>query len=139
MFFLREFYHNCSVSLLLAKAMQSDVDQATYQLTHYYSRSNTTARVTRYSNVNRYGYNVWGLFVPYAIATVFTALTVFMGVWSFYFWGKVPESRPQDFITAAQEDGLSDVFAYKNSIQAYKADGHVYIRQSRTQSGFSDF
>jgi hypothetical protein len=63
---------------------------------------NTTSRVvTVVESVNRYGYNPTGLWIPYALACFFTAVTVVIGIITLIRHGVMPDTKFQDILSAA--------------------------------------
>jgi hypothetical protein len=51
--------------------------------------------------VNRYGYNVRGLFIPYALANFFTLIIVLLGTVSYWRNGVLPERNFSNLVHAA--------------------------------------
>jgi hypothetical protein len=52
--------------------------------------------------VNRYGYNPFGLFIPYGLANLFTFITVLLGLISYSRNGVFPTKKLQDIVSAAE-------------------------------------
>jgi hypothetical protein len=59
--------------------------------------------------VNRYGYNARSLFIPYALANLFTLITVLLGVVSYHRDGVLPDRKFQDFVSAAADPRIIHV------------------------------
>ncbi|KFA60961.1 hypothetical protein S40285_02735 [Stachybotrys chlorohalonatus IBT 40285] len=83
---IEELSYNMTVSLLHNKL-----------LTH-----NTTRQVTRWNDVNRYGYNPMSLFIPYALANLVVLISAILGLVSFRH-GTHPDKTFQDIANAAGE------------------------------------
>lgn len=54
------------------------------------------------NDVNRYSYKPYGLFIPYALANMFTFMCVAIGIISFARDGVLPGRKVQDVIWAAR-------------------------------------
>ncbi|CAN8101641.1 unnamed protein product [Discula destructiva] len=67
---------------------------------------NTTENVTKWDEVNRYGYLPSSLFIPYALTNFFTLITVILGLVSFWRHGVLPDKKFQDIASAA---GRADI------------------------------
>jgi hypothetical protein len=66
-------------------------------------RHNTTANVTHWKDVNRYGYSPIGLFIPYALACLFTSIIVIIGVFTFKHDGVHPDRKVEDILQWSQQ------------------------------------
>jgi hypothetical protein len=62
--------------------------------------ANTTVKLT--TEVNRYDYKVYGLFIPYALANVFAVICVTLGLTSYVRDGAMPGKKMQDLVQAAR-------------------------------------
>jgi hypothetical protein len=56
--------------------------------------------------VNRYSYKAYALFIPYALANVFSFICVCIGVISFLRDGVLPGRKVQDIIYAARDSAM---------------------------------
>jgi hypothetical protein len=65
-------------------------------------RNKTERPVTVWEDVNRYGYNPYGLWIPYALASLFTFLTVIIGTIAFSTHGVKPGIKFQDVVGAVE-------------------------------------
>jgi len=65
-------------------------------------RNKTERLVTEWQNVNRYSYNLYGLWVPYALASFFTLLAVIIGIITFSTDGVKPGIKFQDVMAAVE-------------------------------------
>jgi hypothetical protein len=65
------------------------------------ARANTTVNVTRWKEVNYYGYDPIGLFLPYALGILFAFSVVVLGGVSYARHGIFPGKTFQDIATAA--------------------------------------
>ena len=85
--------------------------------------------VTKWDDINRYGYNPYGLFIPYTLSLVFTYLTVMVGLIAFYRTdGGYPDKKIQDFVLASQAPGVGEAFKDKrNSIKGNLLDNGSFI------------
>jgi hypothetical protein len=54
--------------------------------------------------VNRYSYKAYGLFIPYALANLFTFLCVIIGTYSYIHDSVLPDKKIQEIIYAASPD-----------------------------------
>ncbi|KAK3315414.1 hypothetical protein B0H66DRAFT_593988 [Apodospora peruviana] len=69
---------------------------------------NVNRVVTRYEDVNRYGYSKYGLFVPYALACLFTTVTAVVGLVTTYrMGGAMPDKKFQDILAAADDHTIA--------------------------------
>ena len=66
-------------------------------------RNNVTTNVIRWDEVNRYGYQPLGLFIPYALGTSLSLLAVLLGLWSYWQDGVLPDKKFQDIVSAAED------------------------------------
>ncbi|KAL1608789.1 hypothetical protein SLS59_001980 [Nothophoma quercina] len=64
--------------------------------------TNTLVRLT--TDVNRYSYKAYGLFIPYALANFFTFICVLVGVWSYIHDDVLPDKKIQEIIYAARPE-----------------------------------
>ncbi|KAK3377470.1 hypothetical protein B0H63DRAFT_398759 [Podospora didyma] len=64
---------------------------------------NNTRLVTVVEDINRYGTNRAGLFIPYALACALTLLTVFLGIATNIEYGVLPDKKFQDILAAADD------------------------------------
>ncbi|KAI4941785.1 hypothetical protein J4E86_010296 [Alternaria arbusti] len=62
--------------------------------------ANTTVQLT--TDVNRYDYKVYGLFIPYALANAFAIICVILGLTSYVRDGAMPGKKMQDLVHAAR-------------------------------------
>lgn len=81
---------------------------------------NTTTTVTKWNDVNRYGYLPYSLFIPYALANFFSLIIVILGLLSFCRHGVFPDKKFQDIASAAGHPdigqwSLSTFSCYANS------------------------
>ena len=53
-------------------------------------------------DVNRYGYSVTGLVIPYVLATSFTLVVVILGLTSYYQDGVLPDKKFSDIAIASR-------------------------------------
>jgi len=60
--------------------------------------TNTTFKLT--TDVNRYNYKAYGLFVPYALANAFALVCVILGLTSYVRDGAMPGKKVQDYLQA---------------------------------------
>jgi hypothetical protein len=75
--------------------------------------------------VNRYSYKPYGLFIPYALANIFTFVCVAIGIISFARDGVLPGRKVQDVIWAARRGfELGD-----------ESDEILEAEEGRTESG----
>jgi hypothetical protein len=60
--------------------------------------------VTEWQDVNRYGYNPYGLWIPYALVSLFTFVTVIIGTIAFFSGGAKPNPghKFQDIVGAVE-------------------------------------
>jgi hypothetical protein len=70
---------------------------------------NVTTNVTRWDDVNRYGYLPLGLFLPYILAHIFTLITAILGVISYCRNGVLPDKKFQDIVSAAEDPDIIQV------------------------------
>ncbi|KAK0643772.1 hypothetical protein B0T16DRAFT_188695 [Cercophora newfieldiana] len=99
---------------------------ATISLMHNDLLTNQTERnVTEIRDVNRYGYNPYALWIPYALASFFTLLTVSIGVIGFLTGGVKPGIKFQD-VMAAVERGEIRVAPDPPSGAAEEAEGPTH-------------
>ncbi|KPM44202.1 hypothetical protein AK830_g2378 [Neonectria ditissima] len=63
---------------------------------------NSTREVTRWNDVNRYGYLATSLFIPYALANLIAFAAVVLGIVSFYYEA-FPDKTFQDIASAAAD------------------------------------
>ncbi|KAH0538880.1 hypothetical protein FGG08_004536 [Glutinoglossum americanum] len=90
---------------------------------------NTTAKVTRWDSVNRYGYNPYGLFIPYALANLFTLITVLLGIVSYSHNGVLPDKKFQDIVSAAEDPRIIHVARdRRKSMTAERVEGRLVLR-----------
>jgi hypothetical protein len=59
--------------------------------------------VTVFEDVNRYGYNREGLFIPYSLACLFTLVTAIIGITTNVKYGVLPDKKFQDILAAAED------------------------------------
>ncbi|KAI9779693.1 MAG: hypothetical protein M1839_007191 [Geoglossum umbratile] len=110
---LEELSFNATVSLLHNEL-----------LTH-----NTTSRVLQWRSVNRYGYNPRGLFIPYALANLFTLITVLLGIFSYFRSGVHPDKKFQDIVSAAEDPRVIHVARNRRkSLTGELVAGKVILR-----------
>ncbi|KAH6959760.1 hypothetical protein BKA56DRAFT_533090 [Ilyonectria sp. MPI-CAGE-AT-0026] len=64
---------------------------------------NTTRNVTRWNDVNRYGYIATSLFIPYVLANLIAITAVVLGMMSFLRDGTFPDKPFQDIANAARD------------------------------------
>jgi hypothetical protein len=55
--------------------------------------------------VNRYRYNAPGLFIPYALANLFTLFTILLAAISYWRHGVLPDRKFWDIVRALEEPG----------------------------------
>lgn len=92
--------------------------------------TNTTVRLT--TDVNRYSYKPYGLFIPYALANIFTLLCVLLGAWSYVHDDVLPDKKIQEIIYATRPDlrygskrwNVVDVDGSRGSITFKVAEGN---------------
>jgi hypothetical protein len=95
---------------------------------------NTTIRIT--NDVNRYSYHAIGLFVPYALANLFTLITVLVGSFSYLHDDVMPDKKFQDIVSAAEDPDLVRVVRErKRSVTAVVVDGKVVLRAGVHERG----
>jgi hypothetical protein len=97
----------------------------------WFCRRNTTGLVTKWDEVNRYGYSAIGLFVPYALANLFAGIVVLLGLVSYFRHGVLPEKKFQDIASAARDPGVGLVMqrdTRKQSVTGLHVDGTVVLR-----------
>ncbi|KAI9767275.1 MAG: hypothetical protein M1839_004541 [Geoglossum umbratile] len=110
---LEELSFNATVSLLHNEL-----------LTH-----NTTTKVLQWQSVNRYGYNPRGLFIPYALANLFTLITVLLGIFSYFRSGVHPDKKFQDIVSAAEDPRVIHVARNRRkSLTGELVAGKVILR-----------
>ncbi|RYN25391.1 hypothetical protein AA0115_g7678 [Alternaria tenuissima] len=63
--------------------------------------TNTTVKLT--TDVNRYNYKAYGLFVPYALANAFALVCVILGLTSYVRDGAMPGKKVQDYVQAMHD------------------------------------
>ena len=63
--------------------------------------ANTTVKLT--TDVNRYNYKAYGLFVPYALANAFALVCVILGLTSYVRDGAMPGKKVQDYLQAMHD------------------------------------
>ena len=63
--------------------------------------ANTTVKLT--TDVNRYNYKAYGLFVPYALANAFALVCVILGLTSYIRDGTMPGKKVQDYVQAMHD------------------------------------
>lgn len=63
--------------------------------------TNTTVKLT--TDVNRYDYKAYGLFVPYALANAFALVCVILGLTSYVRDGAMPGKKVQDYLQAMHD------------------------------------
>jgi hypothetical protein len=68
--------------------------------------ANTTVKLT--TDVNRYNYKAYGLFVPYALANAFAFICVVLGLTSYVRDGAMPGKKMQDIVQAARNPKFQD-------------------------------
>lgn len=69
----------------------------------------TVTKVLITEDVNRYGYKPYGLFIPYALANVFTLITVIFGLWSYIHDDVYPDKKFQDIVVAAEDPEIVQI------------------------------
>ncbi|KAJ4175642.1 hypothetical protein NW755_014825 [Fusarium falciforme] len=74
------------------------IEELSFNMTCSY---NATRNVTRWNDVNRYGYIATSLFVPYALANLIAIMAVVLGMMSFLRDGTFPDKTFQDIANAA--------------------------------------
>jgi hypothetical protein len=63
--------------------------------------ANTTIKLT--TDVNRYNYKAYGLFIPYALANAFALVCVILGLTSYVRDGAMPGKKVQDYVQAMHD------------------------------------
>ena len=87
---------------------------------------NTTALVTNWEDVNRYGYNLYGLVIPYVLGNVLALVAVSFSMISFWFHGVNPDKSFQDIVSAAGNPEIIHVVRNKKrSMSATTVDGQL--------------
>jgi hypothetical protein len=71
------------------------------------NQTNTTVLVT--SDVNRYSYKPYGLFIPYALANLFTFVCAVLGIWSYVQDDVYPDKKFQDIVSSAEDPDIIQV------------------------------
>ncbi|CAH0053763.1 unnamed protein product [Clonostachys solani] len=80
--------------------------------------SSATRDVTRWIDVNRYGYVATSLFIPYGLANFAAFFALVAGLYSFIAHGTNPDKKFQDIANAATEKPISDILSdYKEDIK----------------------
>ncbi|KAK3689119.1 hypothetical protein B0T22DRAFT_374685, partial [Podospora appendiculata] len=92
---------SCNMTISL---MHSDL------LTH-----NTTRPVTVVEDVNRYGYNQWGLLTPYVLSCVLTLVTVVVGIITSARHGPLPGKDFQDILATSGDSEVVRFARYPHS------------------------
>ncbi|KAF2270247.1 hypothetical protein CC78DRAFT_599658 [Lojkania enalia] len=64
-------------------------------------------------DVNRYSYKAPGLFIPYALAVVFTFICVVLGLYSFVHDDVFPDKKFQDIVVAAEDPEIIQLVKYR--------------------------
>lgn len=72
-------------------------------------RYNTTRNVTRWNDVNRYGYIATSLFIPYVLANLIAMTAVVLGMMSFLRDGTFPDKTFQDIANAARDPHIVSI------------------------------
>ncbi|OCK93566.1 uncharacterized protein K441DRAFT_564791 [Cenococcum geophilum 1.58] len=65
--------------------------------------NHTNTTVLRTDDVNRYDYKPYGLFIPYALANLFTLISVIFGIYSYIHDDVMPDKMFQDIVSAAED------------------------------------
>jgi hypothetical protein len=65
-------------------------------------RNKTERVVTVWQDVNRYGYNAYGLWIPHALASLFSSTMVVTGIAAFVTHGAKPGIKFQDVMGAVE-------------------------------------
>ena len=67
---------------------------------------NVSREVTRWDDVNRYGYSKPGLFIPYVLACIFTTATVVIGLIVIWKDGIMPDKNFQNILSVADSEAI---------------------------------
>ncbi|VUC36284.1 unnamed protein product [Clonostachys rosea] len=73
--------------------------------------SPTTRNVTKWIDVNRYGYVATSLFIPYGLTNFVAFFALVVGLYSFISHGTNPDKKFQDIAKAAAETHISDILS----------------------------
>ena len=75
---------------------------------------NATRNVTKWEDVNRYGYSPLGLFVPYSLANLFALIIIILGLVSFQVDGVYPNKKFQDIASVTNGTGIPPGFMWED-------------------------
>src|SRR5438034_7764047 len=89
---------------------------------------NITTKVTRWDSVNRYRYNPYGLFIPFALANVYTLATLLLGFLSAFRDGVFPGKKFGDIVRSANPNIVADVRDRRRSMTADSVGGQMFLR-----------
>ncbi|KAF2471142.1 uncharacterized protein BDR25DRAFT_223485 [Lindgomyces ingoldianus] len=86
--------------------------------------------------VNCYAYKTYGLFIPYALANLFTFLVVAMGLYSYIHDGVRPDKKFQDIVVAAEDPEFVQVVrSRKRSVTAVMVGERIIWRAGTMDLG----
>lgn len=85
-------------------------------------------RVSIRTPVNRYAYKPYGLFIPYALANLFTFIIVVLGLFSYKHHGVRPDRKFQDLVVAAEDRDFWHQVKHKGSVTMTVDGGQVIGR-----------
>jgi hypothetical protein len=99
-------------------------------------RQSKLVKVLRTDDVNRYSYQPYGLFIPYALANLFTFITVLIGIYSYIYDDVMPGKNFQDIVSAAENPAMVHLVKdRKRSVTVVLVDGKVVLRAGEERTG----
>ncbi|KAG9195944.1 hypothetical protein G6011_01065 [Alternaria panax] len=120
---IEELSFNLTVSMMHNRLLTDMVD--------------TTVQLT--TDVNRYDYKSYSLFLPYALANVFTLICVVLGLTSYVRDGAMPGKKMQDLVHAARNPNSNDrpaLLSRTTSLGAgFGPDGAIVLRIATEDAG----
>ncbi|KAJ4301769.1 hypothetical protein N0V90_003863 [Kalmusia sp. IMI 367209] len=86
--------------------------------------------------VNRYAYKAYGLFLPYALANVFSLLIITIGIYSYVRDGVMAEKKFQDIVSAAEDPEIVHVIRNrKRSVTAIMRNEKLVLQAGNSLDG----
>jgi hypothetical protein len=110
------------------------VSHESHELNVHPNSHNTTRLITVFEDVNRYSYNPFALFIPYALSCLFTSIVIVIGATTYARHGVQPDKKFQDILAAGEDPDVTklarDPLSRRKSLTVADGGRHPIFRTS---------